>query len=88
MGGDNLVSLPKWKNYELILRDYRILVYKRPSYKTDFELLNHPNIIILNAPLLEISSTMIRDLIHRGKSVQYLVPEKVFEELSSSKLYH
>ncbi|MFN8279523.1 MAG: nicotinate (nicotinamide) nucleotide adenylyltransferase [Saprospiraceae bacterium] len=88
MGGDNLVSLPKWKNYELILRDYRILVYKRPSYETDFELLNHPNIIILNAPLLEISSTMIRDLIRKGKSVQYLVPEKVFEELSSSKLYH
>lgn len=88
MGGDNLVSLPKWKNYELILRDYRILVYKRPRYETDSKLLLHPNIIMLNAPQLEISSTMIRDLIRRGKSVQYLVPEKVFEELTSSKLYH
>ena len=86
MGGDNLGSLHKWKNYEIILRDYQIYIYKRPSYKLG-ELANHKNIQLFEAPLMQISASYIRDCLKNGKSVQYLVPDAVFEYLSSSNIY-
>src|SRR5690606_28581668 len=46
MGSDNLISLRKWKNYELILRDYRSLVYPRPNYAAPPEWANHPSVTI------------------------------------------
>lgn len=87
MGGDNLISLPKWKNYHILIRDYPIFVYKRPKHDTDN--IQYPNsrITILDAPLLDISSTKIRELIRQGKSVQYMVPEKVLDELLSLRMY-
>lgn len=86
MGGDNLGTLHKWKNYKLILRDYQIYVYKRPSYDLG-ELANHPHIQLFDAPQMHISASYIRRCIQDGKSVQYLVPEAVFEYLEKSGLY-
>ena len=86
MGGDNLRSLHKWKNYEIILRDYPIYVYKRPSYELG-DLAAHPDIHLFDAPLMQISASYIRTCLKEGKSVQYLVPEPVFEYLSSSSIY-
>ncbi|MEK7253664.1 MAG: nicotinate (nicotinamide) nucleotide adenylyltransferase [Bacteroidota bacterium] len=86
MGGDNLATLRKWKNYELILRDYEIYLYKRPKYELG-ELANHPNVRHFDAPLLDISATYIRQCRQAGKSVQYLVPDAVFEYLEGSSLY-
>ena len=86
MGGDNLGSLHKWKNYELILRDYQLYVYQRPSYDLG-DLQNHENVTIVEAPLMKISASYIRNSIKDGLSVQYLVPDPVFEYLSSSSLY-
>lgn len=86
MGGDNLKSLPKWKNYELILKDNKIIVYSRPNYDLgEFE--NHPNVRILEAPMLDISSTFIRNSIKKGHSVQYMLHKDVFEYIQNSTLY-
>ncbi len=85
MGGDNLISLPRWKNYEQLL-EHAIFVYKRPSYE-DGALAEHPNIHLLDAPLLNISASYIRSLIKDGKSIKYLVTDKVFEYLEESNLY-
>ncbi|MEP7194916.1 MAG: nicotinate (nicotinamide) nucleotide adenylyltransferase [Saprospiraceae bacterium] len=87
MGGDNLLSLPKWKNYELIIRDYPILIYKRPNYSIESDLLQNSNIQFIDAPLLDISSTKIRSHLQQKKSVQYLVPDKALEEILSLKIY-
>lgn len=86
MGGDNLATLHLWKNYEVLLRDYDIYVYKRPAYDLG-ELATHPRIRTFEAPLLDISATYIRQCLQDGRSVQYLVPEAVFEYLRSSSLY-
>lgn len=86
MGGDNLGTLHKWKNYELILRDFEIYVYKRPNYELG-ELANHPKVVISEAPLLDISSSYIRSLIKAGKSIEYLVPDRVYEYIQESTLY-
>jgi nicotinate-nucleotide adenylyltransferase len=86
MGGDNLGTLHRWKNYEILLERYSIYVYKRPNYDLG-DLEHHENVHILNAPLLEISSSFIRKAIKNGKSVQYLLTKDVFEYIESTTLY-
>lgn len=86
MGGDNLASLKKWKNYEQIISNYKIVVYKRPKYRMG-ELKDHPNVTICDAPLLQISASYIRKCIKAKKSIQYLVPERVYEYLESTPIY-
>lgn len=86
MGGDNLGTLHKWKNYELILQDHEIYVYKRPHYDLG-DLQTHPAIKLFDAPLMEISASYVRKCIREGKSVQYLLTEPVFNYLQASHLY-
>ncbi|WP_256012682.1 nicotinate (nicotinamide) nucleotide adenylyltransferase [Desertivirga xinjiangensis] len=86
MGADNLASLKKWKNYEVILRDYKIAVYPRPGFD-GLELASHPSVTITKTPNMEISSTFIRNAIKEGKSVQYFVPDEVLEFIDSKNLY-
>lgn len=86
MGGDNLATLHKWKNYESIINNYSILVYKRPRYRLG-DLKDHPNVTICDAPLLQISASYIRKSIKEKKSIQYLVPDTVYEYLESTPLY-
>ncbi|HEY1025282.1 MAG TPA: nicotinate (nicotinamide) nucleotide adenylyltransferase [Sphingobacteriaceae bacterium] len=86
MGSDNLASLKKWKNYELLLRDHQIAVYPRPGFENE-ELAAHPSVTITETPLMEISSTFIRKSLRAGKTVQFIVPEKVLEFIDSKNLY-
>ena len=86
MGSDNLASLKKWKNYEILLRDYSITIYPRPGYENQ-ELASHPSITITDTPQMEISSTFIRKAIQEGKNVQYFVPDEVLEFIDSKNLY-
>jgi len=86
MGSDNLVSLPKWKNYKLILRDYRIFVYPRPGYE-NADLASHPSVTITMTPLMELSATFIRNAIAQKKNVQFFVPDPVLKFIESKSLY-
>ena len=86
MGGDNLGTLQKWKNYEQILRGYDIYVYKRPQYEIG-EFATHPRVSLFDAPLMDISATYIRKCLIDGKSIQYLVPDSVMQYLMESKVY-
>jgi nicotinate-nucleotide adenylyltransferase len=86
MGSDNLESIDKWKNYEVLLRDYEILVYKRKETVSE-KWNEYPHIKILDVPLLNISATQIRKMISEKKSVRYLLPEKVKEYLQASAYY-
>lgn len=85
IGGDNLASLSKWKNSEILLRDYDFYVYNRNEKNNP--LLTPKNIHYLDFPLLEISSTYIRNEIKSGRSIQYYVPEKVWQYIDSYNLY-
>lgn len=86
MGSDNLITLPKWKNYKLILRDYRIFVYPRPGYE-NAELASHPSVTITMTPLMELSATFIRKSLAEKKNVQYFVPDSVLKFIESKSLY-
>lgn len=86
MGSDNLVSLKKWKNYELILRDYHIHIYPRPGYDRH-EFADHPSITITQTPLMELSATFIRKSVKERKNVQFFVPDNVLEFIEVKNLY-
>lgn len=85
MGSDSFTNIHKWKNYQVILDNHHIHVYLRPG----FDILNTLNarITIANAPLLEISSTRIRELIRTKKSIRYLVPDIVMNEIENNHYY-
>jgi len=86
MGSDNLVTLHKWKNYKLILRDYQIYVYPRPGYENT-DLATHPSVHITMTPLMELSATFIRKAISEKKNVQFFVPDPVLKFIESKGLY-
>lgn len=87
IGGDNLQHFQKWKNYEQILENYELYVYPRPDTPKELELKNHPKVRMVQAPLLDISATYIRDLIKNGKSVRYLIPPEVEGYINSKGFY-
>jgi len=86
MGEDNLVGLQKWKNADIILRDYKIIVYPRIGYDGG-ELKNHPSVTVTDTPIMEISSTFIRQAIKDNKSIRFYTPDKVVEFIDKKGLY-
>lgn len=88
MGEDNLKSLHKWKNYEAILEDYNVYVYPRVSEgKVETRFDKHPKIHLVNAPVVEISSTMIRKGIKEHKNMRPLLSNKVWEYIDDMNFY-
>lgn len=86
IGEDNLKNFQRWKNYQQILEGYKLFVYPRPNV-TNSELERHPNVKMIEAPVLDISATFIRKAIKNKKSIRYLVPESV-EQLIQSKGFY
>ena len=82
IGGDNLASFPKWKNYEMILEKYGLIVYPRPNARSS-SLLENDNVEMVEAPEVDISATLIRKMVRDKRSVKYLVPEGVREMIES-----
>jgi len=81
MGSDSFQNLHNWKNPETIIKNHAIIIYNRPG----FAVANHlnTNIQVMDAPLLEISATYIRELIRNNKSIKHLVPPAVENEISN-----
>lgn len=88
MGEDNLKSLHKWKNYEVILQNHDIYVYPRLSSEAEnLEFKDHPKIHMIDAPVVEISSTFIRNSIKNKKNIQPLLSEKVWRYIDHNNFY-
>jgi nicotinate-nucleotide adenylyltransferase len=86
MGQDNLQNFEKWKNYEQILKNYHIYVYPRPECTASpFD--NHPHVHLTQAPLMDISSTFIRNAIKEKKDVKFFLPYKVWDEIDVMNYY-
>ena len=86
IGQDNLSTLHKWKNAEILVDSYKIYVYPRPnSLLGKFD--EHPNIQLVNAPQMDISSTYIRSAIHQKKDIRWFLPEKAWQYISEMNFY-
>ncbi|MDP1745702.1 MAG: nicotinate (nicotinamide) nucleotide adenylyltransferase [Bacteroidota bacterium] len=86
MGADNLESFHKWKNYEEILKHHQLYIYPRPE-SDGGSLKDHPQIKLVNAPLMEISSTAIRQAIKEKKDMRYFMTEAVWQYIKEMHFY-
>ena len=88
MGADNLATLHKWKNYEQILKGYEIYVYPRKEAPViPKELQNHPSVNITEAPVMELSSTFIRNAIKEKKNIRHMLPPQVADYVKEMHFY-
>lgn len=87
IGSDNFLKISEWKSSDFILQKFKIMVYERPGFIIE-EKNQAQNIVIVKAPLINISSTEIRNLIKERKSIRYLVPEIVLREINTNKYYN
>ena len=85
MGSDSFTNLPKWKNHEYIIRHHPVYIFNRPGFVITETL--GANLQFIEAPLLEISSTTIREMIRKGIPIRYLVTEKVDKEIEQNRYY-
>jgi len=86
MGSDNLKHFHKWKNADLILQNYQVLVYPRPGDQLKNHPL-HPHIHVVDAPLMEISASFIRQAIADGKNISCFIPPKAYQYLKEMNFY-
>lgn len=88
MGEDNLKSFHKWKNYERILENHTIYVYPRLSDGTIGTQFNdHPKIFKVSAPIMELSSTFIRQEIKAGRNVRPMLSDNVWNYIDEMSFY-
>jgi nicotinate-nucleotide adenylyltransferase len=85
MGSDSFQALPQWKNFQSIIDNHRIFIYRRKGFEVNAKI--KADIKILDGDILELSSTSIRELIRTGKSIRYLVPDKAREEIEKNHYY-
>lgn len=85
MGSDGFQNIDKWKNYQTLISNYSFYIYRRPG----FEISNThgASLHVVDAPLLNISSTLIRNMLREKKSIRFLVPDCVLEEIEKTGYY-
>jgi nicotinate-nucleotide adenylyltransferase len=88
MGEDNLKSFHKWKNYETILEHHQLYVYPRIAKgEVEHQFKNHPKIHTIDAPIMQISSTMIRTGIKNKKNIKPMLTKEVWEYIDEMNFY-
>ena len=85
MGGDSYQNIHRWKNYEQLLKNYSVIVYNRPGFVVNVT--KEMPVNVMDAPLLDISSTFIRKQIREGKSARYLLPDAVWKYINENRYY-
>lgn len=86
IGTDNLEIFHQWKDYERILDKYSLYVYPRHGFNGG-NLASHPKVKITDAPLIEISSTFIRQAIREKKDIQSMLPDAVWKYIEEMHFY-
>lgn len=86
IGGDNWTTFRRWYHADDILSHYSLAVYPRKDNPIDTATLP-PNVQLINAELLDISSTEVRHRITKGQDISHLVPPRVAELITKNHLY-
>ena len=86
-GGDNWQIFNRWRNSDEILAKYHLLIYPRLGYEVVIPDELKERVALVDAPIIEISSTEIRELLANGQSVRYLVPDEVLAFIEQKNLY-
>ena len=86
-GADNWVIFDRWRNSEEILAKYHLLVYPRLGYDVVIPEELRDRVTLVDAPIIELSSTLVRERLAKGLSVRYYVPDEVLGYIERNKLY-
>jgi nicotinate-nucleotide adenylyltransferase len=86
MGADNFVQLKNWKDYEILIGEYRFLIYPRPGSDLSLPDLKG-NFSFVDSPLMEVSSTFIREAISKKQDISHLLPPGVFQYINDKNFY-
>lgn len=86
IGSDNWAVFDKWKDFRRIIRDYGVIIYPRKGYSYDVPQFDG-RVRLVNAPLIEISSTFIRQGLKENKNMNFFLPSDVYEFIKSHYLY-
>ena len=86
-GADNWQIFDKWRNSEEILAKYHLLVYPRLGYEVNIPERLKDRVTLVDAPIIELSSTQIRERLANGQSVRYYVPDEVLGYIERNNLY-
>lgn len=87
IGYDNLLVFDKWKDPDEILNLSKVLVLRRISSLPEIKNIYADKVEIVNAPIIQISSSEIRDRLRANKTIKYLTPDSVIEYIFQNKLY-
>lgn len=89
IGADNWDIFDKWKDWDIIIRDFHLIVYPRPGYDyPEIDQESFPTVQLVDAPQFDLSSTEIRALIKEGEPITGYVDEKVEEYIQANNLYN
>ena len=87
IGADNWVAFNRWARYQEILDKYQVLVYPREGYKVEIPEDLHGKVNLVEAPIVEVSSTAIREGVKEGKNMSFYMPDDVYRYVLQQKLY-
>lgn len=87
IGGDNWVRFSEWKEYKKLLRQFKILIYPRLGEEIIIPEELSETVVEVKAPIIEVSSTFIRESIKSGKNVRAFVPDEVYDFIEENRLY-
>lgn len=85
LGSDSLQNIKRWKNWDKLVAQYPLIIYKRPGFPV--EIPAGANAQVVEAPMLDISASFIRKEIHAKRSVQYLLPDAVWKYVLENRYY-
>ena len=86
MGSDNLAGFRKWKSWEQIIEKHKLYVYPRPG-SDGGDMKDHDQVVFVNAPLIQLSSTFIRDAVKDRKDIRYMMPASAYEYMDEMNFY-
>lgn len=86
IGGDNWIAFPQWRNHDDILREYNVIIYPREDSEIDADKLP-ANVTLVNTPKINITSTMLRNMIGSGRKIKTFIDGRVDDYISENNLY-
>ncbi|MFA6702736.1 MAG: nicotinate (nicotinamide) nucleotide adenylyltransferase [Dysgonamonadaceae bacterium] len=87
IGGDSWLDFHRWKDFDRLRREYNIIIYPRLGEDVVIPSEFSQNVKLVNAPVMDISSTFIRECIKEGKNMRAFVPSRVYDFIEENKLY-
>ncbi len=87
IGADNWAIFNRWRNADEIIARHEIYVYPRRGYEIAIPDELKDRVKALDSPLIEISSTMVREKLSRGDNLSFYLPDDVYQYILEHNLY-